>query len=61
MLIKKGLNEKQCLHLFNKRTPLYAGLGSKQKTFRNCQTTYQKELCLLFENPATFFTEGTYR
>ena len=41
--------KKICLRLFNKKTPLYAGLGSKQKAFRNCQATYQKELCLLFE------------
>ena len=26
----------------------------KQKTFSNCQVTYQKELCLLFENQAIF-------
>ena len=42
-------------------TPLCAGLGSKQKTFSNCQATYQKELCLLFENHAIFFTDWTYR
>ena len=53
--------KKKCLRLFNKKTPLYAGLGSKQKTFSNCQATYQKELCLLFENQAIFFTERTYR
>ena len=62
---KKGLNEKEkkkkYLRLFNKKTPLYAGLGSKQKTFSNCQATYQKELCLLFENQTNFFTERTYR
>ena len=53
--------KKKCLRLFNKKTPLYAGLGSKQKTFSNCQATYHKELCLLFENQAIFFTERTYR
>ena len=47
--------KKKCLRFFNKKTPLYAGLGSKQKTFSNCQATYQKELCLLFENQAIFF------
>ena len=31
MFIKKTLNEKKCLRLFNKKTPLYAGLSSKQK------------------------------
>ena len=44
---KKTLNEKKCLCLFNKNTPSYAGLGFKQKTFSNCQATYQKELCCL--------------
>ena len=46
--------KKKCLRLFNKKTPLYAGLGTKQKTFSNCQGTYQKQLCLLFENQALF-------
>ena len=55
------LNEKKCRSLFNKKTPLYAGLGSKQKTFSNCQEIYQKELYLLFENQEIFFTERTYR
>ena len=31
----------------NKIAPLYARLGFKQKTFSNCQATYQKELCCL--------------
>ena len=39
--------KKKYLRLFNKKTPLYAGLRSKQKTFTNCQATYQKELCLV--------------
>ena len=47
--------KKTCLSLFNKKTPLYAGLGSKLKTFNNCQASYQKQVCLLFENPAFFF------
>ena len=51
---KKALNEKKCLRLFNKKTPLYAGLGSKQKRFSKCQATYHKELCLLLENQANF-------
>ena len=55
------LNKKKCLRLFNKKAPLRARLGSKQKTFSNCQAPYQKELCLLFENQAIFFTERTYR
>ena len=53
--------KKKCLRLFNKKTPLYAGLGSKHKTFSNCRATYEKELCLLFENRATFFTERMRR
>ena len=32
------LNEKKCLHLFDKNTPLSAGLGSKEKIFSNSQT-----------------------
>ena len=30
-LIKKTLNEKKCLRLFNKKTPVYTGVGSKQQ------------------------------
>ena len=45
MFIKKTLYEKKILRLFNKKTPLYAGPGSKQKkTYSNCQATYQMEL-----------------
>ena len=51
--------KKQCLRLFNK--PLYAGLGSKQKTFSNCGVTSQKKLCLLFGNQGIFFTDRTFR
>ena len=62
MFIQKSVKWKnKCLHLFNKKTPLYTGLGLKQKTFSNFQASYQKELCLLFENQAIFFTEPTYR
>ena len=58
MFIKKALNEKKkCLQLFNKKAPLYAGLGSRQKSFSKCQVTYQKELCLLFENQAFFYSQ----
>ena len=56
MFIKKPEMKKKCLRFLSKKTPLYAGLGSKQKTFSNCQATCQKELCLLFENQAVFFT-----
>ena len=38
--------KKRCLCLFNEKTPLYAGLGSKQKTFNNYQATYQKKTLL---------------
>ena len=61
MFLKNVKWKKKCIHLFNKKAPLYAGLGSKQKTFSNCQASYQKELCLLFENQEIFFTEQTYR
>ena len=56
---KKILNEKKNVYtlLIKKKTPSYAGLGSKQKTFSNCQAIYQKELCLLFRNQAIFFTK----
>ena len=29
--------------------------AQNKKAFSNCQTTYQKELCLLFENSGNFF------
>ena len=50
------LNEKKCLCLFNKKTPLYAGLTqNRKKNFNNRQVTYQKELFLLFEKLGNFF------
>ena len=52
--------KKKCLLFFNKKTPLYAELGSKRKTFSNCQATNLKELCLLFENQAIFSHERTH-
>ena len=52
---KKTFLKKKCLRLFNKKTPLYAWLNSKQKTFSNCQATCQKDLCLLFEIQEIFF------
>ena len=51
MLNEKKKNNNFFLRIFNKN----ARLGSKQKTVSNCQATYQKELCLLFENQAIFF------
>ena len=42
-MLNEKKEEKKCLRLFNKKTPLYVGLGSKQKTFSNCQAIYQKE------------------
>ena len=53
--------KKKCPRLFNKKTTLYARLGSKQKAVSNCQAIYQEELCLSFENLAIFITERTYR
>ena len=35
--------KKNVYNFLIKKAPLYAGLGSKQKTFINCQATYQKE------------------
>ena len=56
------LIEKKNVYTFLiKKTPFYPGLGSKQKTFTNSQASYQKELCLLFENQAIFFTERRHR
>ena len=42
-MLNEKKEKKKCLRLFNKKTPSYAGLGSKQKTFSNCQAIYQKE------------------
>ena len=56
MFIKKTLYEKKILRLFNKKTPSYAGPGSKQKkTYNNCQATYQIELFAVWKNQAIFF------
>ena len=51
--------KKKCL--FNKKHLYTLDEAKNKKTFSNCQATYQKELCLLFENQAIFFTEQTYR
>ena len=40
--LKKKKKKKKCLRLLNKKTPLYAGLSTKLKTFSHCQATYQK-------------------
>ena len=43
------LNEKKNVYVFLIKTaPLYAGLGSKQKTFSICHATYTN---VLFEFP----------
>ena len=47
-----------------KKTYTYVVLNKAEnnKTFSNCQVTYQKELCLLFEKIRQFFlTERTLR
>ena len=54
LLFFSNQKKKKCLRPFNKKTPLYDGLGSKQKIFSNCQATYQKELYLLFETDSFF-------
>ena len=48
------MKKKNVYTFLIKKTAFYAGLDSKQKTFGNCQATYQKELCLLFENQQFF-------
>ena len=55
---KKKKKKKTKLRPFNKKTPLYARLGSKQKIFSNCQATYQKQLQLLFETDNFFQREN---
>ena len=61
--MKKRLMKKKNVYTFliKKYLSLYAGLDPNQKTFSNCQTTYQEELCQLFENQTIFFTERTYK
>ena len=56
MFIKNVKQNKNVYPFLIKKTPLYVGLDSKQKTFSNCQATYQEEICLLFENQVIFFT-----
>ena len=51
--MKKKMSEP--LYTHQKTPPLYAGLGSKQQNFSNCQTTYQKKLCLLFKKSGHIF------
>ena len=63
--MKKNKQKKPNVFLI-KKPSLYAGVGSKQlksrlKTFSNCQATYQKELCTVFEKLGNFFTKLTYR
>ena len=50
------MKKKNIYAFLIKKTPFCAGLALKQKTFSNFQATYKKELCLLFENQAIFFT-----
>ena len=55
----KNVKWKKNVYTFLIKKPaFYAGLDSKQKTFGNCQATYQKELCLLFENQQFFQSEN---
>ena len=48
------MKKKNAYTFLTKKAAFYAGLDSKQKTFGNYQATYQKELCLLFENQQFF-------
>ena len=50
----KKKKKKNYGFLIKKKTPSYAVLGSKQKTFSSSKATYQKELCLLSKNQAFF-------
>ena len=34
--------------------------AQNRKTFSNCQATYQKELCLLFEKSGNFFSQSKH-
>ena len=56
---QKTLNEKKCQRLFNKNTPLYAGLDSKQISFKILAATKQlirKISVGCLKNQAIFFT-----
>ena len=55
--------KKKYQRLFNKKPFLCAGVGSKQlkSRLKNCQATYQKELCAVFEKSGNIFTKQTYR
>ena len=57
MVIKKTLNEKKYIYaFFNKKPPLYARLGSKQKLLATAkQLIRKKEICLLFKKSGNFF------
>ena len=51
---KKKKKKKKCLSIFNKKTPLLDQVQNS-KTFSNCEATYKKEFCLLFEKSGYFF------
>ena len=50
------LNEKKCLRLFNKKTPLYTGLGSAKLLVTGKQLIRKSSVCCL-KNQLMFFTE----
>ena len=47
--------KKKCLGLFNKKTPLYAGLGSKQKLLATAKQLIRQNSVLLFEKSGNLF------
>ena len=47
--------EKKCLRFFNKKAPLYAGLGSKQKLLPTSKQLIRKNSVCSFKNQVSFF------
>ena len=47
--------EKKCLRFFNKKAPLYAGLGSKQKLLPTSKQFIRKNSVCSFKNQVSFF------
>ena len=47
--------EKKCLRFFNKKAPLYAGLGSKQKFLPTSKQLIRKNSVCSFKNQVSFF------
>ena len=55
------MKKKKCLCLFNKKTPLYAGLGSKLQNFQQLPSNLlERNVCCL-KTQGVFFTKQTCR